>query len=57
MKKFFKDFWDLQKHSNAFLKEHWKGYLVLCSALTAAELAYIYRDEIIEAVKEKFSEK
>lgn len=57
MKKFFKDFWDLQKHSNAFMKEHWKGYLVFCSVLTAAELAYFYKDEIVESVKEKLPKK
>lgn len=56
MKKFFKDFWVLQKHSNTFMKEHWKGYLVLCSALTAAELAYFYyKDEIVDTFKEKLS--
>ena len=57
MKKFFKDFWDLQKHGNAFMKEHWKGYLVLCSALAAAELVYFYKDEIVESVKEKLPKK
>lgn len=53
MKKFFKDLWNLQKHSNEFMKNHWKGYLVFCSVIVAAELAYFNKDEIVEAVKEK----
>lgn len=55
MKKFFKDYWELQKHSNQFMKDHWKGYLVFSSVLVAAEFAYFYKDQIAEAVKEKFS--
>lgn len=29
-KLFWKDLWELQKGSNAFLKKHWKGYAVFC---------------------------
>ena len=30
MKSFFKDYWELCKESNKWMKKHWKGYLVLC---------------------------
>ena len=53
MKAFFGDMWELQKHSNKFMKDHWKGYLVLCSALVAVEMAYFYKDEIVEFVEER----
>lgn len=29
MKSFFKDYWELCKESNKWMKKHWKGYLVL----------------------------
>lgn len=57
MKTFFKDMWDLQKHSNEFMKKHWKGYLVFCSTFVAAEMAYFHKDEIVEIVKEKLPKK
>lgn len=53
MKKFFEDYMDLCKHSCRFMKEHWMGYLVFCAGVAAAELIYLNRDEIVEAVKEK----
>lgn len=28
MKKFFKDYMELQRHSNKWLKDHWKGYIL-----------------------------
>ena len=28
MKSFFKDYWELCKESNKWMKKHWKGYLV-----------------------------
>ena len=30
MKSFFKDYWELCKESNKWMKKHWKGYLVYC---------------------------
>lgn len=53
MKAFFKDYWDLCKQSGDFYKKHWKGTLVLNAVLIGGELIYFYKDEIVEAVKEK----
>ena len=53
MKAFFKDYWDLCKQSGDFYKKHWKGTLVLNAVLIGGELIYFYRDEIVDAVKEK----
>ena len=47
MKAFFKDYWDLCKDTGDFYKKHWKGTLML------GELIYFYKDEIVDAVKEK----
>ena len=53
MKAFFKDYWDLCKQSGDFCKKHWKGTLVLNAVLIGGELIYFYKDEIVDAVKEK----
>lgn len=53
MKAFFKDYWDLCKQSGDFCKKHWKGTLVLNAVLIGGELIYFYKDDIIDAVKEK----
>lgn len=53
MKAFFKDYWDLCKQTGDFYKKHWKGTLVLNAVLIGGELIYFYKDEIVEAVKEK----
>lgn len=53
MKAFFKDYWDLCKQSGDFYKKHWKGTLVLNAVLIGGELIYFYKDEIVDAVKEK----
>ena len=53
MKAFFKDYWDLCKQSGDFYKKHWKGTLVLNAVLIGGELIYFYKDEIVEAIKEK----
>ena len=50
MKAFFKDYW---KHSVDFCEKHWKGTLVLNAVLIGGELIYFYKDEIVDAVKEK----
>lgn len=53
MKAFFKDYWDLCKDTGDFYKKHWKGTLVLNAVLIGGELIYFYKDEIVDAVKEK----
>lgn len=53
MKAFFKDYWDLCKQSGDFYKKHWKGTLVLNAVIIGGELIYFYKDDIIDAVKEK----
>ena len=53
MKAFFKDYWDLCKQSGDFYKKHWKGTLVLNAVLIGGELIYFYKDEIVDAIKEK----
>ena len=53
MKAFFKDYWDLCKQSGDFYKKHWKGILVLNAVVIGGELIYFYKDEIVDAVKEK----
>lgn len=58
MKEFVKDYVELQKHSNQWLKKHWKGYTLLCTLLIGGELAYFYKDEIkdkIESRKKKLN--
>lgn len=58
MKSFFKDYRELCKESDKWMKKHWKGYLVLCSIVSLIYLA----PYIVELIKEKrlendFSEK
>lgn len=53
MKTFFKDYWDLCKDAGDFYKKHWKGTLVLNAVIIGGELIYFYKDDIIDAVKEK----
>ena len=53
MKAFFKDYWDLCKQSGDFCKKHWKGVLVLNAVSIGGDLIYFYKDEIVDAVKEK----
>lgn len=53
MKAFFKDYWNLCKDAGDFYKKHWKGTLVLNAVIIGGELIYFYKDDIIDAVKEK----
>ena len=53
MKAFFKDYWDLCKQSGDFYKKRWKGTLVLNAVLIGGELIYLYKDEVVDTVKEK----
>lgn len=46
MKEFIKDYVELQKHSNQWLKKHWKGYTLLCALVIGGEMVYFYKDEI-----------
>lgn len=57
MKTFFKDYWSLCADTGKFYKKHWKGTLVLNAVLIGAELAYFKKDEIKEAIEEKFPKK
>lgn len=58
MKSFFKDYRELCKESDKWMKKHWKRYLVLCFIISLIYLA----PYIVELSKEKklendFSEK
>lgn len=53
MKSFFKDYWELCKESNKWMKKHWKGYLVYCFIVLLIYLA----PGIVELIKEKRLEK
>lgn len=58
MKSFFKDYRELCKESDKWMKKHWKGYLVYCFIVS---LIY-FTPCIVELIKEKrlendFSEK
>lgn len=57
MKTFFKDYWDLCKDSGNFYKKHWKGTLMLNAVIIAGEVVYLYKDRIIDAIKEKLPKK
>ena len=59
MKSFFKDYWELRKESNKWMKKHWKGYLVYCFIVS---LIYFTPGIVELIIKEKrlendFSEK
>lgn len=49
MKSFFKDYWELCKESNKWMKKHWKGYLVYSFIIS---LIY-FAPYIAELIKEK----
>lgn len=55
MKEFVKDYIDLCKHSGSFYKKHWKGIIVMNVAGYASIMAYYCKDQIKNAIKEKFS--
>ena len=58
MKEFWKDCWDLTKHSGRFCKKHWKGMIVLTSisyvSCYGIGYAIIYEDTIKKKLKKKF---
>lgn len=54
MKKFFKDYWELCKHSLRFCKKHWFGMTVLtivCMAVSFMPFAVLEIREKIEMKK------
>lgn len=61
MKKFFKDFWNLQLESCRFLREHWVGYLILTAVLVVGEVLYfsirygVWCYDWIEAIWDKLT--
>lgn len=52
MKSFFKDYWELAKHSSRWMKKHWKGYLVYCF-IVAVICWFPY---IVGAIRNKITE-
>lgn len=54
MKEFVKDYVDLCKESGRFYKKHWKGVLVMNAVVLAGELAYFFREDIKDAIEDKF---
>lgn len=57
MKEFMKDYVDLCKVTGRFYKKHWKGVVVMNVVVLGAEFAYIFREPIKDAIKEKFCKK
>ena len=57
MKDFVKDYVDLCVESGKFYKKHWKGVILLNAVIIAGEFAWLYRDNIKDSLKEKFSKK
>ena len=61
MKKFWKDCWELTKHSGRFYKKHWKGMIVLTSIsyVVGCGIGYtiIYAEDIKNKIKSKFHKK
>lgn len=56
MKDFFKDYGELQKQSNAWMKKHWKGYLVFAFVVTVLSfLPYIIERVKLKLIMENFS--
>ena len=57
MKKFFKDYVELCKASNSFYKKHWFGVMVMNVVSFAGMFAWYSRDQIKDAIEEKFHKK
>ena len=57
MKDFVKDYVDLCVESGKFYKKHWKGVVLLNAVIISGEFAWLYRDNIKDFLKEKFSKK
>ena len=57
MKDFVKDYVDLCVESGKFYKKHWKGVVLLNTVIISGEFAWLYRDNIKDFLKEKFSKK
>lgn len=57
MKDFCRDYAKLCKDTSKFYKKHWKGVTVMNVVVLAAEMSYIYRDTIKNAIENKFGKK
>lgn len=57
MREFVKDYVELCKESGRFYKKHWKGVVLMNAVIVGAEFAYIFRDQIKDAIEEKFNKK
>lgn len=57
MKGFVKDYAELCKAAGGFYKKHWKGVVVMNAVIIAGELAWFYKDQIKDAIEEKFHKK
>lgn len=56
-KTFFKDYGTLCKQTGAFNKRHWKGNLVMSTAVMGVEAAWIFRKEIKDKISNKIESK
>jgi hypothetical protein len=54
MKKFWSDYAELWSHSNRWMKEHWKGYIILCAVIWGLTICWLYSEKIITKVKSIF---
>lgn len=54
MKKFLKDYVRLCKETGRFYKKHWLGVIVMNLVSSAAMLAWFNRENIKEALNDKF---
>ena len=50
-KEFWSSYWELQKHSNEWLKEHWKGYIILSVVIFIPVFCMIWLPSYIENKK------
>ena len=57
MGEFMKDYAQLCKDTGRFYKKHWKGVIVMNVVVFAAEVAWIYKDQIKDAIEDKFNKK
>lgn len=54
MKNFLKDYAELCKATGRFYKKHWLGVIVMNLVSSAAMLAWFNRENITEALEDKF---
>ena len=56
-KTFWKEYAEICKMSGKWCKKHWKGYIVLCTAITGAEFAWFFREDIKDKISDKIEER